>query len=268
MPQSGQIKTTRHPQHKIVLSDCLSQMFHSNPGDAMRKLLLATVTLVAVMCSLNDVQAFDVKNKFMISALGGVGIPIGDFGDNDTSNVHAGGANVGYNFGLAVEYGVSESVLIGGRSSYYRFNVERKSFGGRGEENSINALWSIVELFGVYAKYLFNSGHSTRPYARLGAFAGRADIRVHGDTPLYHFSNLSLVSPGFDFGVGLTHMYSQHLGFSIESRFTHLIVYENEYYRTIDPGATAAGIRAPTGVRDPGGNLDWLAVSGYLSYGL
>lgn len=233
----------------------------------MRKLLFTMVVMTAVACCTTKADAFDVKNRFMISALGGFAVPFGDFSDDDTTNVKAGGAKLGYNLGLAVEYGVGETVLIGARSAYYRFNVNRKSFGGRGEAHSINAHWSIVELFGVYAKYLFKPGHSTRPYARLGIFAGRADLRVHAETPVYHFSNLSLVSPGVDLGLGITHMPSKHFSFSIEGRLAHLIVNVNEYYRDIDPGATQAGTSSPQGVRDPGGNINWLAANGYVTYG-
>lgn len=237
----------------------------------MRKLLLTMAVIIAVVCCTANADAFDVKNRFMISVGGGVGIPIGDFGDDDTSNASAGAAKIGPNFGVAVEYGVTEVIQIGGRFNLDRFVIdERFLYQTLADTVSadtafIDGHWSIVEYFGIYAKALMLPGRSTRPFVRAGLFLGKPSITIGGAEEAW--SGEYDVSLGLEAALGLTHWVSPQFGIGLEARFAHLNPNESDNDAEVAQAFQSAGAHGPTGVRDPGGNINWFLVNGYVTYG-
>ena len=237
----------------------------------MRKLLLTMTVMIAVVCCTTNADALDVKNRFMVSAGGGLGIPIGDFSDDDTSNASAGAAKIGPNFGIAVEYGVSEVVMIGGRFNFNRFGID-EDYLHQTREDTVSAdstfvegHWSVVEYFGVYVKALMLPGKTTRPYARAGLFLGKPTLKVtEAGNDLSGEYDVSL---GLEAALGVTHWVSPQFGIGLEARFAHLNPSESDDDAQAVPAFRSAGVYGPKGVRDPGGNINWLAVNGYVTYG-
>lgn len=228
----------------------------------MRKLLLTMAALLAVVCGAVNADALDVKDRFMISAGGGVSIPIGDFGDDDLANTDAGGAKPGFNVGASLEYGVAEEFLIGGRFAYNRLSVESSMLGEIAP--GLKAHWTVLEIFGLYAKYLVPTGRSTRPYVRGGAFLGKPELTVDSGDEIW--SGDYDVSLGVEAALGVTHMISPNVGLGLEACFAHLNTSSDAV--PVDEATNRpAGFSGPSGVRDPGGNLQWLAVDGYVTYG-
>lgn len=237
----------------------------------MRKLLFSMAGMIAVACCTTNADAFDVKNKFMASALGGLSVPVGDFGDDDTSNVSAGAARIGPNFGIAVEYGVTEVVQLGARFSFDRFVID-EAFLYQTLADTVSAdtafvdgHWSIVEYFGIYAKALMLPGKDTRPFVRAGLFLGKPSLTIGGAEESW--SGDYDVSLGLEAALGVTHWVSPQFGIGLEARFAHLNPSESDDDVEAAPAFRSAGAYGPTGVRDPGGNLQWLAVDGYVTYG-
>lgn len=223
----------------------------------MRKLLLLSAVLSLAVCSVGPAQAFEVKNKFFISPHGGLSIPLGDFADDDSS-----GAKTGFNLGLAVEYGVTEQLLIGGRFAYGRYGVKDELL----PSDDAEAHWTVLEIVGLYGKYLIPTTRPTRPYVRGGLFLGKPDFE--GEDGGGSWSADFDVSLGFEAALGVTHMFSPQFGLGLEARFSHL----NTSVKDSDDGSTGAykptGAFGPMGVRDPGGNIERADVSVYVTYSL
>lgn len=223
----------------------------------MQKLLFAVAVLSAVLCQSSDGIAFDVKNRVMLSAQGGAGIPIGNFAADDTANLKAGGAKIGFGLGAAKEYGITEQFLIGGRLAYNRFGVKDDIFG---EGLLVDANWSVLEYIGIHAKYLTLPGKDTRPHIRGGLFLGKAKFSADNADDYSHDSKVSV---GLDAALGLTHFFSHRFGAGIESRFAHLFVSEDDIDAELAASIRRAQVHAPAGVRDPGGNVQWVGVYVY-----
>lgn len=231
----------------------------------MRRLVMTTAAMAAVLCFVNDVHAFDIKNKFMITALGGLNIPVGDFADDDTSNASAGGASTGYGLGAAIEYGVTNEFLIGGRFTYNRLGVEQSAFGGAiASDHEFDAHWSVIEYFGVYGKYLMLPASQTRPYLSGGALLGIATLNVNTATGNWSIS--SDPSLGLSAAAGVQHKFAGRIGAGIECRFVYLFVNEDNSIVPFDSQSLTAGTSSPVGVRDPGGNSKYLLLDGFISY--
>lgn len=237
----------------------------------MRKLLLTTAALAVVLCFVNDVRAFEVKNRFMISGHGGLAIPLGVFSDVDANNASSGAAKIGPNLGLAIEYGLSDVVLIGGRFNFDRFAIDHEYLWQTRQDTIsadtflVDGHWSIVEYFGIYAKALMLPGNGTRPYVRGGLFLGKPEFSLEPDENTW--SGEYDVSLGLEAALGVTHMISRQFCIGLEARFAHLNPSESDDDVEAAPAFRSAGVYGPTGVRDPGGNLQWLAVDGYVTYG-
>lgn len=232
----------------------------------MQKLLLIAATLCAVLCVGDSTLAFDVKNKFMISGHGGLAIPAGDFGDGEGSNPDAKGAKPGFAIGVSIEYGFTEQFLVGGRFAYARFGIDDDRL--RDEwipTQDLEGHWTVLEVIGLYGKYLVPTRTSTRPYGRAGLFLGEPGVNVathDGDwSPDFD------LSPGFDLALGVTHMVSPRCGLGLEARFAHLSTSEFDESLEAAPATRSAGVFGQTGIRDPGGNLTWLEVNAVVSYG-
>jgi len=231
----------------------------------MRKLLLSTVTLAAVMCTFIDARAFDVKDKFMVLALGGLGIPVADFADDESSNNKAGGAKVGFSAGVAAEYGFTEQFLLGTRFAYHRFGVEPILLNDVISPSGAEARWTVVEFMGLYCKYLVKTGGGTRPYGRTGIFLGKPKLTVEEGTP--EWSGKYDLSLGLEVAMGITQAVADNVQLGLEGRFAHLITNPSQPGTSITASHRQTRPVSPAGVRDPGGNIDWLAASAYLSYG-
>lgn len=232
----------------------------------MRKLLFTMVVMTAVACCTTKADAFDVKNRFMISAGGGIGIPIGDFGDDDTSNVHAGGANTGFMAGISIEYGISEQVIVGGRFAYNRFSADAHVYSNAFPiSDAYEAHWTIYEILGVYSKWMLRPGRQTRPYVRGGAFLGIPEAYLETDG--LDVSQEFDPSIGLDLGLGVTQQVSGHVLVSLEGRISHLFVNQKNSDEGFSGVSSPANVTTANGVRDPGGNINWLAVNGYVTYG-
>lgn len=225
----------------------------------MRKPLLAAVLLATVLSPCSDAQSFDVKNKWMMVAQGGLSIPIGDFGDTDTTNGSSGAAKMGPSVGIAVEYGITEQFLIGGRTAYNRFSVEEEALRGA------KARWIVLEILGIYGKYLIATGTMTRPYGRAGVFIAKPNLDV--DDGMQAWSGEYDPSIGIELALGVSHEVAAKWAIGLEARFANVFASEKEEDNSQVGVPGPAVVTSPQGVRDPGGNIDWLAASAYLSYG-
>lgn len=226
----------------------------------MRRLLLAAISLTVVMCTVVDAHAFDVKNKWAVVAQGGLAIPIGDFGDNDTINASAGGAKLGPSAGISVEYGITKQFLIGGRTAYNRFSIDDETLRGA------SARWTVVEIIGVYGKYLVSTGTKTRPYGSAGVFIAKPNLDVDDD--MQAWSGEYDPSIGIELALGVRHEVAAKWAIGLEARFANVFASEKEEDNSQVGVPGPAVVTAPLGVRDPGGNIEWLAVNAVVSYGL
>lgn len=226
----------------------------------MRRLLLAAIVLAMMFCQRGNAQSFEVKHKWMMVAQGGLAIPLGDFADTDTTNASAGAANLGPSAGIAIEYGITEQFLIGGRTAYSRFSVDEDALRGA------DARWTVLEILGVYGKYLVNTGARTRPYGRAGVFIAKPNLDVSDNAQAW--SGEFDPSIGIELALGVGHQIATKWAIGLEARFANVFVSESEADNSAAAMFGSTRLAAPHGVRDPGGNLDWLAVSGYLAYGL
>ena len=215
----------------------------------MRKLTVLWAVLISAVCCQVDAQAFEVKHKWLLSGNGGVAIPLGDFADDDSSNAKAGGASTGFGFGVALEYGVTEQVLVGGRFAFSRFGVSDKLIA----DPDISAHWNVLEIFGLYGKYLVSTSSNTRPYGRAGLFLGKPELSVDGDIP--GWSGDYDVSVGFEAALGVKHQVSNKLCLGLEARFATLSLNESESDSMDEAAVRSASVTSPHGVRDPGGNI-------------
>jgi hypothetical protein len=100
---------------------------------------------------------------------------------------------------------------------------------------------------------------------RAGAFLGKPELSFDSGDEIW--MGEYDVSLGIEAALGVTHMISPQFGIGLEARFAHLNPSESDDDAEASPAFRSAGVHGPTGVRDPGGNLDWLAVDGYVTYG-
>ncbi|HWO57376.1 MAG TPA: outer membrane beta-barrel protein [bacterium] len=225
----------------------------------MRRLTLSVVTLVVIACCAAPASAFDAYHRFFLAACGGVVVPIGDFADDDLANPQAGGAKTGFDLGLRLEYGVTETFLVGGRFGYDRFDVKREMLDAIAPD--LEAHWTLTEIFGLYGKFLAMPGAATRPYARAGAFLGKPELTFDSGDEIW--SGEYDVSLGLEAAIGVTHMFSRNVGFGFEARFAHLFTSDSD---SGDDAETLARIAGPSGVRDPGGNVSLIDLAAFVDY--
>lgn len=225
----------------------------------MRRLTLSVLALAVILCCAAPASAFDAYHRFFLAAGGGVAIPIGDFADDDLANPKAGGAKTGFDFGLSLEYGVTETFLLGGRFAYNRFDVKSEMLGEIAP--GLEAHWTVTEIFGLYGKFLAMPGAATRPYARAGAFLGKPELTFDSGEEIW--SGEYDLSLGLEAAIGVTHMLSHRIGFGFEARFAHLFTSDSESGVEPEVLARAAG---PSGVRDPGGNVSLIDLAAFVDY--
>ena len=121
------------------------------------KKLTCLFTLVMVLALVASASAVDLKGKFALTGQGGMAIPFGDFADEDKL-----AAKIGFGFGAAAEYFVTDYISIGGTFRYTIHGIDI------GDVDDVDADWKITN-FGAFFKYTFPTESNIMPYVRLDA---------------------------------------------------------------------------------------------------
>lgn len=188
-----------------------------------------------VLISFSTGSAVELKGKFALSGLGNLGLPIGDFADEDK-----GSAKTGLGFGVNLEYFASHHFALGGSFAYPTFGTKTEDL-----EETIRYLlyleygeWFKVDAdlkqkilgFGIYGKYLFSPYSQTRPYLKFGLGFGKysfsgdvnvdgANVDVTGSVDSKLFINL---------GSGIQYHMSENAALVLEATYTHVFTDEAE----------------------------------------
>lgn len=160
--------------------------------------------------------ALDLKGKFAFTGGGDLGIPLGDFGDEDKM-----AAKTGFGFGGNGEYFITDNVAVGGVFHYGSFSTETGELEEYGTDVDVT---QTVTQFGAFVEYLFPSGPSLSPYLKLGTGFGkykfdgnvsavgvRIDLEGDFDSKLY-----------ISAGGGIIYMASPNVALRGELLFNHL----------------------------------------------
>ena len=200
----------------------------------MKRLTVFVLVSIFFVLSSNGF-AIELKGKFALSGIGNLGLPVGDFADEDK-----GAAKSGFGFGANLEYFVSDNFALGGSFSYPRFGTKTEDFEEAiryllyqeyGEWFNVDAdLKQKIVSFGVFGKYLFSPYAQTRPYLKFGMGFGKyslsGDIEVDGanvdvdgsvDSKLY-----------VNLGSGIQHHLSENAALILEATYTHVFTDESE----------------------------------------
>jgi len=127
----------------------------------MRRLRLLLLGLIVIVSFAAESSAGDLTGKFGVTPQAGLVMPIQAL----QSDEGGGNAKPGFAGGLTIEFFFNDNVAVGGRFVFNRFSMDLN--------DPVSGDWTILE-FGVYGKYLFLPGNSTRPFARGGFLFGKA----------------------------------------------------------------------------------------------
>lgn len=113
---------------------------------------------LGTMCLFATGDALAGSGDVRIGPKVGIALPIGDFGDF---------ADLGFLFGATGDFGVNESIMIGGDLLYNPFSVNDIF-------DDLDTSYSVIHVTG-HARYQFESSSSLRPFALggLGIYFGR-----------------------------------------------------------------------------------------------
>ena len=133
--------------------------------------------------SFSTSSASGLKGKIALSGTGGLGLPLGDFADEDK-----GAAKSGFGLGGNFEYFLTDNVSIGGNFTYRKHDVKTEGLGeGLKEiEQSYPGAMVAVDIdgdhkitsFGVFGKYLFTASPQVSPYLKFGLGMGKLISQV------------------------------------------------------------------------------------------
>ena len=229
----------------------------------MRSIKVLAVALVLLAMSATA-QAIEVHGKLALSPYAGIVIPFGDAAeteppsDEEAGVTPIGGAKSGLGLGAALEYGLTENVVVGGKFGYNKFGFDEAFLGDELPEGAtIDANWTIIE-FGAYVKLLMAAGAKTRPYLKAGVVAGKADLEgdiTQGDATATGKIDVAN-SLGLEAGVGVLHMFSEQIGGFIEAGATHLMT---------DGKDLEAGVDDVVEQGEVSGNFQWIALRAGLT---
>lgn len=143
------------------------------------KKILGLFTLVMVLALVTSASAVDLKGKFGLTGQGGMAIPFGDFGDENKL-----AAKIGFGFGGAAEYFVTDNISIGGTFRYTTHDIDI------GDVDDVDADWKITN-FGAFFKYTFPTESKIHPYVRLdaGFYKPKMSVSAGGLEASVSFSN-------------------------------------------------------------------------------
>jgi|GEM_PF-6879183 len=176
----------------------------------------------------------------------GFSIPIGKYAD---------GLEAGLNFGIAVEYPLSEYVSVGGMINRNRFGVEVESATGRDN----------VTTAGLFVKRAFagRSESQFQFYGKVGLFAGA--VKTSGSIAGYEIEGSTSICPGMEAMIGiLTIGKGERAGFLLE------FVYANLYTdgATLKGKITKPGTLAVSTSEEINFNTTWFGVRAGIAFSL
>lgn len=229
----------------------------------MKYIKIPTVVLALTLMT-SAAHAVEVHGKLSISPYAGIVIPFGDAAetepptDLEAGESPIGGATTGFGIGGALEYGLTENVVVGGKFGYNKFGFDEEFLGDELPEGAtIDGDWTIIE-FGAYVKLLMAAGSNTRPYVKAGVLAGKADLK--GDVTFGDLTEEGEVdisnALGIEAGVGVLHMFSNQIGGFVEGGITHLMT---------DGKDQKSGIGGDLEDGETSGNFQWFAIRGGLT---
>ena len=117
------------------------------------KKVFGLLTFLMVLALVTSASAMDLKGKFALTGQGGMTIPFGDFADENKL-----AAKIGFGFGGAGEYFVTNNISVGGTFRYTMHDIE----------DAEDVSWKITN-FGAFFKYTFPTESKIHPYVRLDA---------------------------------------------------------------------------------------------------
>lgn len=176
--------------------------------------LLLIVFLFSAMFS--NSAALDLAGKFAFTGGGDLGIPMGDFGDEDKM-----AAKTGFGFRGNVEYFITDNIAVGGVFHYGSFGTETGEFEEYGTDVDVT---QKITQFASFAEYLFPAGPNLSPYLKLGAGFGKykfdgnvSAVGVSVDLEGDFDSKLYILAGG-----GIIYMASPNIALRGELLFNHL----------------------------------------------
>jgi opacity protein-like surface antigen len=117
----------------------------------VKKVLI--ILSLMVFGAFSMVNAQDVEGMFNVTPFAGIGMPMGDMGDEDEANL-----KMGFKFGGGAEYFFTNNVGLGLDFTYASFGSDTE-----GSDAKYNAM-----MIGALGKYMFMPESMYRPYAVAG----------------------------------------------------------------------------------------------------
>lgn len=129
----------------------------------MKRFLILLVLLAFGLGSAASGQ--DLQGMFNISPYGGLGIPMGDMGDNELPDPDekAIARSMGIKFGLEADYFFTPNLGAGAEFMYAIFGNNYDPEPELGADNKLNTM-----MIGVHGKYVFMPESMFRPYGVIG----------------------------------------------------------------------------------------------------
>ncbi len=168
------------------------------------------VLFVLGFCS--NVLALDLAGKFGFAGKGGIGIPMGDFADDEGV-----GADMGFGFGVTGEYFLSNQVALGGYFDYSSF--------GLGSYGDVDVSFKLTS-FGGSVKYIFPTNTNIAPY--LKASAGKYQPKLSASSGGGSASEPLDMRFGFGVGAGVMLKASDFVLIGGEAAFHGIVSQETE----------------------------------------
>lgn len=214
----------------------------------MKKLFIFfALALVLILAISPSSSASGLKGKFAVGGMGSLGLPIGDFADEDK-----GAAKSGYGFLGLIEYYCSDNFAIGGSFSYPVFGTKTEDFEDMmeyllyaeyGQWFNVDAdLKQKIFSFAVFGKYLFLPYSQACPYLKFGVGVGKYSLT--GDINVDAVSmdvDASFDSKSYvNLGPGIQYKVSENAALIFEATYTHVFTDEAEGELEIKAGTYTA----------------------------
>jgi hypothetical protein len=228
----------------------------------MRTTRACVVVMILLILCAGTVAAQTVAGKFAITPHVGLGIPVGDFADTDTTNANRGGATTGIILGGSGEYYFSENFAAGVRFLYNRFGIDPDTYGDRLMGGTIDGHLTATE-FGAFIKYIFTSQSTTKVYGTAGFLFSK--VKLKGD---YSIPDLDLTGSGeaslesafgMEGGIGVMHMLKDNVAICGEFTYTTRMT-DGKNADVTDP------FSGETSTEETKGNADSLGLKAGVSF--
>jgi opacity protein-like surface antigen len=191
-----------------------------------------------LLASFSTASASGLKGKIALSGNGGLGLPLGDFADEDK-----GAAKSGFGLGGNFEYFLTDNVSIGGNFTYRKHDVKTEGLGeGLKEiEQSYPGAMVAVDIdgdhkitsFGAFGKYLFTASPQVSPYLKFGLGMGKlksvldlsGSVFYEGEAIAWDAStDIDVDFRAYvDMGGGILYQLSESIALTGEVLYTHLM---------------------------------------------